>query len=102
MNNSEESWAFLKQFSLLRTTPVAKQLDFIGREMISVSYRAGFIRFYGIHKPFNVKVFDTRNKFIKSATVIDNTLDFNNRANGIYLIVADTDKGPKAVKAFVP
>jgi polyhydroxybutyrate depolymerase len=87
INNSEETWAFLKKFSLKDGVSVIHPLRISsGTEKVSFTYSAGIVHFKGISEQSLVQIVDTKGRNVANAIVNQSRIDFRNRAQGMYLL----------------
>jgi poly(3-hydroxybutyrate) depolymerase len=96
VNNSEETWEFLKKFTLENITPVAKLPIHQQDGGFSVSYSNGIVRLQGVSERCPVRVLDTKGRVVMTTTTLRQQFHFANKPFGIYMVVAD-EKSTKTV-----
>jgi polyhydroxybutyrate depolymerase len=101
-NNTEEAWAFFKQFSLKNTTAVHPQTVSVVHKSVSASYSSGTIRLKGVGENANVRVLDTKGRIIASATVMQHCITFNNVPSGAYIVSVNGLQGSATTRLIVP
>lgn len=87
INNSEETWTFLKKFTLDNTTAVAREKRPVISETISVSYTHGSIRLAGIAGNCEVRVVDTKGRLVTASSAVQGRLSFTNKPGGVYVVM---------------
>lgn len=102
INNSEETWAFLKKFSL-KSTSVAPVKTFAAvRDRISLSYSWGTVRLQGAGENCGVRVFDTRGRLVASAAAAQGSFDFKDKPSGVYMVMLNGKEGPVPLRMVIP
>ena len=89
INNSEETWAFLKKFSLGQTPVNPQQTYSVTHDKISASYSSGTVRLQGVRENCRVKVIDTRGRLVAAAEAASRQFEFKNRPAGVYMLLLD-------------
>jgi poly(3-hydroxybutyrate) depolymerase len=103
VNTSEETWAFLKNFSLKgNSSAKGRQLFSTARDAITASYRTGVVRLQGIREKCMVRVIDTKGRPVGRATAVKNQFPFFDKPSGMYIVNVDTKTGPVAIRIVVP
>jgi len=103
INNSEETWAFLKKFTLETTPTVALPAASGGRAAFSAAYTCGTIRLQGINKESRVRILDTRGRVVASTAAVQQAVAFSNRPSGVYLVMVHDGSGrTEALRVVVP
>jgi polyhydroxybutyrate depolymerase len=102
INNSEETWAFLKKFSLPDETGVRQVAVFAPAGAVSATYRAGMVHLQGADKAASVRVIDTEGRLIASTTANGERFSFSNKPSGVYLVQIEGTRGTVAGRLLVP
>jgi len=99
INNSEETWVFLKKFSLkdgetvIHEKPVSRTND-----IISASLNAGIIHLRGVKDKSLVRVIDTKGRIVARAKVNKSRISLKNGSVGMYILQISDNKKPLTVK----
>lgn len=101
LNQSDEVWAFFKQFSLATTTPVQPR-NVAGREGFSVAYAAGWVRLDGVGENARVRVTDTNGKLVAAVAAKQGQFAFKGQPSGIYLVTVSESGRSSARKFLIP
>lgn len=101
INNSEESWAFLKKFSL-ETTSVDKKTVYLVQTERSASYSSGVVHLKGIKDKCPVRVVDINGRLVTSALVKQGQFTFRDGVSGIYMLLIGENNKPEALKIVIP
>jgi len=102
INNSEETWAFLKKFSLKNSQTVIHPQMISSSGNISVFYSSGIIHFRGIKEQSQVQLIDTRGRLVANALVNQSQVVVKNRVQGMYLLKIDNaDMKPVTMKLVI-
>ncbi len=102
INNSEETWAFLKKFSLQNGASVIHPQMIASSGIITAAYSSGIINFKGLKDQSQVQLIDTRGRQIVNAYVNQSQLVLRNRLQGIYLLrINNADMQPVTMKLVV-
>jgi poly(3-hydroxybutyrate) depolymerase len=102
VNTSEETWAFLKNFTLKGATGVRRQLFSAARDGITASYRSGIVRLQGIREKCPVRVVDAKGRPVGRAAVVKDQFAFFEKPGGVYIVNVDAKSGPVAIRIVVP
>jgi poly(3-hydroxybutyrate) depolymerase len=102
INNSEETWAFLKKFSIKETSVTSTQTFSVARDQISVSYSSGIIHLRGAGEKSLVRVVDTKGRVVSSAAESGRQIVFIGKPSGVYLIQIGGNKGTAALRLAIP
>jgi poly(hydroxyalkanoate) depolymerase family esterase len=102
INNSEETWAFLKRFSLNNTSIVPLQTAPAPRDGITVSCAAGIVRLQGALEKGTVRVIDTRGRQVAVAVAAHHQFAIKNMAGGVYLVRLEGNGAPVTLRLLVP
>ncbi len=102
INNSEETWAFLKNFTLKNSTSVLRQPLSGIHTTLCASYASGVIHLKGADEKSRVRVIDTKGRTVSSATVSKQAFTFSNKPSGIYMVMVNGKSGFAAHKVIVP
>ncbi|MBN1760247.1 MAG: T9SS type A sorting domain-containing protein [Chitinispirillaceae bacterium] len=102
INNSEETWAFLKQFSLPDETPVRKSVPSMMSVPVSATYNAGVIHLRGVEEVCPVRVIDTEGRLVVSASAQWNRISFTNKSSGVYFVQIERENGSVARRVLIP
>jgi poly(3-hydroxybutyrate) depolymerase len=97
INNSEETWAFLKRFTLPPTS-VSQKPQFMKSTDISASYSSGVVQLSGVMDGSQVRVFDIKGRSITTALIKQNQFVFKDAARGIYVLLVDVNNRPEALR----
>ncbi len=101
INNSEETWAFLKKFTLPPTSVDIIQ-SHIKSSSISASYISGVVQLKGVMDGCQVRVFDIKGRKVTTALTKQNQFTFKNGANGIYMLLVDMNNRPEVLRFAIP
>jgi polyhydroxybutyrate depolymerase len=103
INNSEETWAFLKKFSLKEGVSVQHpQSISSGAELVSITYNSGIIHFQGITEHSPVKIIDTKGRVVTNTIVNQSQIVFKNMAQGMYLLrINNKNMQPVTMKLLI-
>jgi poly(3-hydroxybutyrate) depolymerase len=102
INNSEETWAFLKKFTLKSATDIQLKTFPVAQNSISVSYSSGIVRLQGTEENCRVRVFDTRGGCISIAAITQRQFDFKNKPGGVYVVKVSGNDKLFTVRMVVP
>ena len=102
INNSEETWAFLKKFSLTQTAVLPGHTITSPHDGITISYSSGNIHFKGVKEKCQVRVVDTRGRLVSSAAVSQRQIVFNNKPSGVYVVMVSGNNRSVALKMMIP
>ena len=102
INNSEETWAFLKKFTLTQTAVTPRQTMTPRRDGITISYSSGIIRLKGAGEKCPVSVFDTRGRLVSSITMAEHQIVFKNRPTGVYVVMVNEARRPVVRTIIIP
>jgi len=103
VNNSEEVWAFFKQFTLKgAVTPIIGQPIPISREVLSASYGSGIVRLQGLRGINRVHVFDIKGSLVVDAADFQAQFAFKNKPSGVYMIVVSGNEQFAALRIVIP
>jgi poly(3-hydroxybutyrate) depolymerase len=103
INNSEETWAFLKRFSLDKTAIVASQTANGVQHTLTASYVSGTIRVCGSQDLCNVRVVDTKGRLVLSANTTKlNQVAFSGKSGGVYLIMLRSGGEQHTIRMAIP
>jgi poly(3-hydroxybutyrate) depolymerase len=102
VNTSEETWAFLKNFSLKGTTDVSRQTVSMARDRISASYCSGIVRLQGIGEKCMVRVIDTKGRLVASAAALKRQFAFKDKPSGVYAVMVSGNEMPVTLRMVVP
>jgi len=89
INNSEETWEFLKKFTLENITPVATTPTHQPPNIFSASYHKGIVRLQGVPGRCPVRVLDTKGRVVIATTALRQQFHIGNKPYGIYMVVTD-------------
>lgn len=101
-NQADEIWAFLKRYSLDKTTGPHPRAAPKPRVPITVSYASGMIRLGGLRGEARVEVVDNKGELIATADTRQHQFAFKGRAGGVYLVTVRGDDGATARKIIIP
>lgn len=101
INNSEETWAFLKKFSL-KTTSVEQRPVNLAPMNISASYSSGIVQVQGVKDNCPVRVLDIKGRLVTSTFVSQNQFTFKNGVSGIYVLLIDVNNRVEALRIAIP
>src|SRR5512133_413122 len=91
VNNSEEVWAFFKNFSLNSTAVALQQPSVDLWEIPSALYNAGTISFKGISNVKQIQIIDTKGRLVLSSDNHSGTVSFTHKTAGIYYAILKTN-----------
>ncbi len=101
-NNSEETWAFLKEFTLPDESSVGRTAFSIGNRNVSVSYNAGMVQLRGAGELSSIRVIDTEGRLVANVPVTTDRFSFSNKPSGVYLLQIKGKSGIVARRLLVP
>jgi polyhydroxybutyrate depolymerase len=102
INNSEETWAFLKKFSLKDgETVVNEQINSKAADDISATYSSGIVHLSGIKEKSPVKVIDTKGRLVVKTIVNQSQVVFKDRSYGIYMLQINNGNRPVTMKIVI-
>ncbi len=102
INNSEETWAFLKKFSLSSSAVIPRQTFPVASDHISASYSSGIVRLTGVKEKCKVRVFDINGRLVAAAAVTHGQFAFTDKPSGVYMAMVNGMKGPVQIKMILP
>jgi len=102
VNNSEEVWAFFKQFSLSTTTIINRQANPVKHDYLSATYSNGIVRLNGIDKTGRLQVFDIKGKLIETTIAVQHQFTFKDKPSGIYMILSNENDKLVTIKMIIP
>lgn len=103
INNSEETWAFLKKFSIPDESPVVRSAGAeVQRSPVSASYHAGTVQLRGVREAASVRVIDTEGRLVASVPAAGDRFSFPNKPGGVYLLQIMGKSGSVARRLLVP
>jgi poly(3-hydroxybutyrate) depolymerase len=102
INNSEETWAFLKKFSLPQTAIIPHQTISAPHEGITISYSSGIVRFHGAGEKCPVRVIDTKGRLVSATTALQRQFAFSDKPSGVYMVMVNDKSGPVAIRMLIP
>jgi poly(3-hydroxybutyrate) depolymerase len=91
VNNSEEVWAFFKNFSLNATAVTIKQPSVDLQKISSAVYNAGSIGIRGVSNVISIQIIDTKGRLILSSDNPAGTIPFAKQSAGIYYAILKTN-----------
>lgn len=102
INNSEETWAFLKKFSLKDGVSVVDdQIVSKAVGFISATYNSGIVHLIGIKEKSSVQVFDTKGRLVAKVTVNQSQIALKDRSHGMYLLQINNGYKPVTMKIVI-
>ena len=102
INNSEETWAFLKKFSLNGNTAISRNIFTAVPYCVSASYSSGIVRLQGTAEKCNVRVIDTRGRVVAAAAADQHQFAFKGKPGGVYIVMVSGNNIPGALKLVIP
>jgi poly(3-hydroxybutyrate) depolymerase len=102
VNTSEETWAFLKDYTLKGGTAVSRQSSSAARDPVTVSFRSGIVRLQGAGEECRVRVVDTKGRVVAEAIPAQNQFAFSGQPGGVYLVMMSGKGGPGGLRMVVP
>jgi polyhydroxybutyrate depolymerase len=102
VNNSEEAWAFFKQYSLNTTTVINRQSIAMSRDCFSATYRAGIVCLQGVAEKDRVQVVDTRGRLIAAGIAKQGQFTLKDKPSGIYMVMVNRNNMPVAIRMVIP
>jgi polyhydroxybutyrate depolymerase len=102
INNSEETWAFLKKFSLKDGVSVIdEQIGLKTADFISATYSSGVIHLSGVKDRNLVKVIDTKGRLVAKMTVNQSQIALKDRSHGMYILQVNNGNKPVSMKVVI-
>ncbi len=101
INNSEETWAFLKKFSLKNTSSLTGYGLSLTSEGVFATYACGMIHFRGAEGSFGMRIFDTKGRVVAAASSVRGSFPFSGKTGGVYVLVINEKKGPATTKILI-
>lgn len=86
VNNSEETWAFLKKITLQNATNTHLNKSLVAIDAITIAFFSGTIRLHGVDENCKVQMFDTRGRSVAVAALMNNNFGFKCKSSGLYMI----------------
>jgi poly(3-hydroxybutyrate) depolymerase len=102
INNSEETWAFLKKFTLPNSTSVNQKTIASEHITISASYSSGIIHVNRLKEKCNIRIFDTRGRVISNSVINNQGFAFKGMPSGIYIIQIDKGNRNASIRFAIP
>ncbi len=102
INNSEETWTFLKKFSLPEITNTRHEKISAIHDAVTVSFTSGTIRIDGIVGNGTVRIIDTRGRSVATVSGMQRRIDFNNKPGGVYVVMVDGKDKSYVRRVVVP
>lgn len=97
INNSEETWAFLRKFSIPPTSVDMKQ-PHMKTTNISARYSSGIVQLKCVKDGCQVRVVDIKGRNVTTASVSQNQFAFKDGASGIYFLLLDANNRSEALR----
>jgi polyhydroxybutyrate depolymerase len=102
VNNSEEVWAFFKQFSLSSATGVSKQKVPAAHTCFSATYCSGIVRLQGVGEKGRVCVIDTKGRVITTAIAVQRQFAFKDKPCGVYMVIVSGNDRLITLRMVIP
>ena len=102
VNTSEETWAFLKNFSLKGNTAIHRQLFSAARDVNTASYCSGIVRLQGVGEKCMVRVVDTKGKLVGNTAAVQKQFAFKDKPSGVYVVMVSGNDMPVTLRMVVP
>jgi poly(3-hydroxybutyrate) depolymerase len=103
LNQSDEVWAFFKQFSLNTATAITQQKFSLAHEPIAISYSSGIVRLQGTGEKSVVRVIDTKGREVAAAIATQGQFAFKDKpTSGVYMVLVSGTAGAFALRMVVP
>lgn len=103
INNSEETWTFLKKWTLPPVTGALPQSVAVAKTAVSAYYASGMIVVNGISENNSVRLLDTRGRKIASASSPRQCrFDIARMPGGVYVVVVDGRYASFTQRVVVP
>jgi len=102
INNSEETWAFLKKFSLQGATGIHQPAMSVSPASFSATFCSGIVRLQGVGEKILVKVIDTRGKLVATAVAAQRRFAFKNQQAGVYMVLVNENESQVALRLVIP
>ncbi len=102
LNQSNEVWAFFKQFSLNNPTEVRLLKLNAARDPISATYLSGIVRLRGVGENTRVLVRNTKGGAIAATVTRQGQFPFKGQPSGVYMVTVRASDGFHATKFIVP
>jgi poly(3-hydroxybutyrate) depolymerase len=102
INNSEETWAFLKKFSMTQTG-ITTLIVPAPNNVVTISYTSGMVHLQGTAgEKCRVRVLDTKGRMVAAATAVHNRLAFYDKPSGVYAVMVSGNSRPASQIIVVP
>jgi polyhydroxybutyrate depolymerase len=102
VNTSEETWAFLKNFSLDDASAVSRSTYSVAHDYISASCYSGIVRLQGIGENCRVRVVDTKGRLVTATTAVQRQFTFNDKPSGAYVVMVSGIDRSFTIRMVVP
>jgi hypothetical protein len=100
-NNSEETWAFLKKFSLKDgETVVRNQVITQSPAIISATCNAGIVHLQNVKEQSLVRLIDIKGRLVARVSVNQSQIALTDRSHGMYLLQINNNK-PVTMKVVI-
>lgn len=102
INNSEETWSFLKKFTLKGSAAVHKGVFSMKHEDVTASYSSGSLHLRGAGEQSLVRVIDTRGRLVASGAVVQQQFALKNLQAGFYMVSINGLTGTTTLPLVIP
>jgi poly(3-hydroxybutyrate) depolymerase len=86
INNSEETWAFLKKFTMQKITEIQIKNISVTDNDLTLSNNNRTLCINNLKTNCNVEMYDTRGRCIKKSVLKQNLVDIEGKSGGIYIV----------------
>jgi poly(3-hydroxybutyrate) depolymerase len=102
INNSEETWAFLKKFTLQKSTDTRlKNISMVDNDLLISRTNRNF-SVKKLKSNCKVEMFDTRGRCIKNAMLTQNRIEIKDKSGGVYVVKIIEKNRTVAFRVAVP
>jgi poly(3-hydroxybutyrate) depolymerase len=102
INNSEETWSFLKKFTLKGNTGISQNVVPAFHDRISASYMSGIVRLQGTGEKCRVRVIDTRGRLVVTTVTAQRQFSFKNQPGGVYILLLNEYDKRFTLRLLIP
>jgi len=102
INNSEESWAFLKRFSLEDTSAVSNITIPLKPNALSAFYYSGTLHLHGVPEKCFVRVLGTDGSLVTTVKLTQSQFSFKDQPSGVYIVMVNFKKQLTAIRVVIP
>jgi poly(3-hydroxybutyrate) depolymerase len=102
VNTSEETWAFLKNFTLNGTTGVSRNIRPVVHDALSVFYSSGAIHVRGVDEIGILRILDTKGRLVARVAATQRQYAFSGKPGGVYVVQVGENRRSGAVRMVDP